>query len=360
MVETGQRMIRFAKQDSASPGAPRIEAALPDAVLPGGEVELQGAHLGPTDDHSPLAVLGSTLAPVLLSRPSRMIIRVPEGVEGGRLEIRGNGAASNQIRLKIGRLVAENLHPVASPAVDSEGNIYATYSGQRGQKMPVSVYRISPEGDMDAIVTGLVNPTGLALDPEGFLYVSSRHEGTIHRVSPHGAVSLFVEGMGVATGLAFDAEGNLYCGDRSGTVFKIARDRQIFVFATLEPSVAAYHLAFGPDGVLYVTGPTTSSNDCVYAIDRDGAIRVYYRGLGRPQGMAIDVSGALYVAASWRGKRGVVRLASTPQGAPSQAELAIAGGGIVGLAFAPGGSAIVATHNAVYDVALGVEGLRLF
>ena len=60
------------------------------------------------------------------------------------------------------------------------------------------------------------------------------------------------------------AAGNLYVGDRSGTIFKIGRDRQIFVFAMLEPSVAAYHLAFGNDGNLYVTGPTTSSFDAVY------------------------------------------------------------------------------------------------
>ena len=86
------------------------------------------------------------------------------------------------------------------------------------------------------------------------LYVSSRHEGTIHRITPQGASSVFVESMGVATGLAFDPEGNLYCGDRSGTIFKIARDRQIFVFATLEQDVSAYHLAFGLDGTLFVFG----------------------------------------------------------------------------------------------------------
>ncbi len=43
--------------------------------------------------------------------------------------------------------------------------------------------------------------------------------------------------------------------DRSGTIFKIARDRQIFVFATLEPSVSAYHIAFGPHGDMFVTRP---------------------------------------------------------------------------------------------------------
>ena len=105
--------------------------------------------------------------------------------------------------------------------------------------------------------------------------------------------------MGIATGLAFDPEGNLYCGDRSGTIFKIARDRQIFVFATLEPSVSAYHLAFGLDGTLFVCGACgTRVTTPVHAIDRDGAGRVYYRGLGHPQGMAEDIAGSLYLAAS--------------------------------------------------------------
>ena len=68
------------------------------------------------------------------------------------------------------------------------------------------------------------------------------------------------------------------------------------MFATIEPSIAAYHLAFGPDQNLYVTGPTTSSFDAVQRISPDGHVEVFYRGLGRPQGMAFDVSkGNLYV-----------------------------------------------------------------
>ena len=354
-------MIRIAKPEFPASSAPRIDAIVPDAVLPGGEVELQGSALGPVADKRPLAVLDGALAPVLLSRPTRMSIRIPESVpdspEGGRLEIRQNGTTSNAVQIRIGRLLAENVNPVASPVIDAEGNIYTTLSGPRGEKMPVSIYRISPEGDMDAFATDILNPTGLALDTDGMLYVSSRHDGTIHRVTPQGAVSVFVESMGVATGLAFDQAGNLYCGDRSGTIFKIARDRQIFVFATMEPSVSAYHMAFGLDGTLFVSGPTTSSNDAVYAIDHDGTSSVYYRGLGRPQGMAVDIAGSLYVTASHRGRRGVLRLPidRTPADHP---ELVISGSGMVGLAFAPSGSTIVATNTAIYDVALGVEGLR--
>src|ERR1700677_1453062 len=282
--------MRFSKE-SPTPNSPRIDAAMPDAALPGGEVEVRGTQLGAVPSRLPVAVLDGILAPVLLSRSNRMIVRIPEDVQTGRLEIRQNGQSSNTIRLKIARLLAGNLHPVGNPAVDAEGNIFSTDSGPRGQKTPVSVYRITPAGEMQPLVSGITNATGLALDAEGYLYVSSRLDGTVHRVSPEGASSIYAEGMGIATGIAFDAAGNLYVGDRSGTIFKIAKDRQIFVFATLEPSIAAYHLTFGLDGTLFVSGPTTSSNDAVYAIDRDGTARIYFRGLGRPQGMAVDIAG---------------------------------------------------------------------
>ncbi|HZU10454.1 MAG TPA: gluconolaconase, partial [Pseudacidobacterium sp.] len=282
-------------------------------------------------------------------------LKVPDEAETGPVRVLQNGAQSNDARVLVAGMIATDLHIVANPAVDREGNIYATLSGPRGQSTPVSVFRIGADGEMRPFVTGIMNATGLAVDPEGFLYVSSRNDGVVYRVSPNGIYTQFAEGMGIATGIAFDSDQNLFVGDRSGTIFKIAPDRQIFVFATLEPSVSAYHLAFGPDETLYVTGPTTSSYDCIHAIDRDGNTTVFFRGLGRPQGLAFDISGNLYVAASWQGKRGVVRI--TPD---REASLAIAGTGIVGLAFAPGGDLILATNTAMYHLALGVEGLRPF
>ena len=155
----------------------------------------------------------------------------------------------------------------------------------------------------------MMNATGMAFDRAGSLYVSSRYDGTVYRVAQNGTMTSYAEGMGVATGIAFDRGGNLYVGDRSGTIFKIGRDRQIFVFAMLEPSIAAYHLAFGDNGNLYVTGPTTSSFDAVHQIDPHGEVSVFYRGLGRPQGLAVDVDDNLYVAASLNGRRGIVRIA---------------------------------------------------
>jgi sugar lactone lactonase YvrE len=232
--------------------------------------------------------------------------------------------------------------------------VYSTFSGSRGQKSPVSIYKVDTNYNSKPFVTDLMNPTGLAFDREGLLYVSSRYDGIVYQVTPTGNMSVYVEGMGVATGLAFDREENLYVGDRSGTVFKISRSRQIYVFATLEPSIAAYHLAFGPEDYLYVTGPTTSSFDTVHRISKAGEVEVFYRGLGRPQGLAFDAQGQLYIAASLGGRRGIIRIDEN-----RQPEQFVSGPGIVGLAFTPSRSMVVATHNALFRIDVNIAGRPL-
>jgi sugar lactone lactonase YvrE len=264
------------------------------------------------------------------------------------------GNASAPWTCEIGIQVADGLHPVANPAVDARGNIFCTFSGSRGQKTPVAVFKIDPNYHVRPFITDLMNATGMAFDHEGVLHVSSRQEGAVYQATATGALSVYVEGMGIATGIAFDPEDNLYVGDRSGTIFKISRSRQIYVFTTIEPSIAAYHLGFGPEGYLYVTGPTTSSFDAVYRVSPDGEVETFFRGLGRPQGLAFDAAGNLYVAASLAGRRGIVRI--TPD---RDAQLFLSGPNVVGLAFLPSRSMAVATSSALYTVDVDVAGRPL-
>src|SRR5438105_6836459 len=335
-------------------GRPHIEAIVPSAALPGGEVRIVGSGLKPPDLARPRVEIDEVEAPIVVSSDEFVIARVPDGAHSGSVTVAMNGTRSNSHPLNVAVTVAENLHPVTNPAVDADGNIYATFSGSRGQKVPVSIYRIDADYNVKPFVSEMMNATGIAFDREGQMYVSSRFDGTVYKVAPNGTMSVYAEGMGIATGIAFDREQNLYVGDRSGTIFKISRDRQIFVFATLEPSVSAYHLAFGPDDSLYVTGPTTSSYDAIYRVDPHGDSSIFFRGLGRPQGMAFDASGNLYVAASFAGKRGIVRI--TPD---KQATLCVSGHNLVGLCFAPGRAAILATTSAVFHLSWSIQGLPL-
>jgi len=347
-------MPRSHPQSAETLPPPHISDIVPAAALPLGEIELSGASLGPGPDGAPFVLVDGHAAHVLMSRPTRLALRVPEDATTGMVEVRTHAGESNQAPLRVARQLSDGLHPVTSPAVSRSGMIYATISGPRGKETPVSIVRISPDGRGTPFVTGILNATGLAFNPEGDLFVTSRAEGAVYRIDDAGEFSTYAEGMGVATGAAFDREGNLFVGDRSGTIFKINSQRQIFVHATLEPSVAAYHLAVDAEGTLYVSAPSLSSNDAIWAIDPHGETRVWYRGLGRPQGLALSKDGDVYLAACLHGRRGIVRV--TPQG---DASLVLAGLNIVGLAFSPLGTAILATNEAVYEVDLGVEGMTI-
>lgn len=339
----------------AKNGIPQIERVTPAAAIPGGEISIQGAGFAPRGKLRPLVRFGNAEASLLLAAETRLIARVPEGAAGGMVRVATGAGESQPYPVSIGIQVADNLHPVANPAVDAEGNIYVTYSGPRGERVPVSLYKITANYNVKPFLTSLVNPTGLALDRSGNLFVSCRNDGTIHRITPEGRAEEWIEGMGIATGLAFDRDNNLYVGDRSGTIFRISPRREILVFATLEASISAFHLAFHPSGDLFVSGPTTSSFDRIYRITAGGEVLTFYRGLGRPQGMAFDRDANLYVAASLAGRRGVVRI--TPQG---QAELVLSGPGVVGLALQPFGRAILVTTGSVFTLDWDVFGLPLY
>jgi sugar lactone lactonase YvrE len=334
---------------------PRVDDVVPAAALPHGDVELTGIFLGPHSFGPPAVLVDGEPAHILMSRPTRLAFRVPDSASTGHIEVRSPAGSANAAYLRVARQLNDGLHPVTSPAISRSGMIYATISGARGKQTPVSVVRISPDGRGTPFVTGILNATGLAFNPDGELFVTSRAEGNVYRVDPAGEFSVYAEGMGVATGCAFDRDGNLFVGDRSGTIFKINPERQIFVHATLEPSVAAYHLAVNASGTLFVTAPSLSSNEAIWAIEPNGDTRAWYRGLGRPQGLAISREGDIYLAACLHGRHGIVRVT-----AKGEASLVLAGPNLVGIAFSPHGAAVLATNDAVYDVDLGVEGLNLF
>jgi sugar lactone lactonase YvrE len=98
-----------------------------------------------------------------------------------------------------------------------------------------------------------------------------------------------------------------------------------------------------------------TSFDSIWRINPDGDLDTFFKGLGRPQGLAFDREGNLYVAAALRGRRGIVRI--SPDG--SEAKLVVAGINLVGLAFSSAGEMAVVSIDSVYSVPAQIKGTLL-
>lgn len=341
-----------------------IKSIKPKVAVEGGEIVVNCEGFDTSDYSSCRASFGkmdkTQPGRLVSASPSCVIISVPDyevGFGGEGLTLQA-GSKSYQSPFALGTKIADGLHPVANPAIDrDDGTIYVTLSGSRGQKVSTSIYKITSDDSVTPFIADdIMNPTGMAFNREGTLYVTSRYDGTLYRISPFKEVQTVASDLGVATGVAFDRRGEIFVGDRSGSIYRVNEIGESRPFASLEPSVSAYHLAFGPDGNLYVTGPTVSSYESVVRINPMGDVSTFYRGLGRPQGLAFDVNGNLYVAASLRGHRGVVQI--SPDG--KKAEVVVSGSSLVGVAFDDAGNMILVSTQCVYRAPVGVKGYSVF
>jgi len=293
--------------------------------------------VGLLDPSSTKVFLGDQRADIVAVSSSRATVIIPEEAEGA-LEVHcGSERASGS--LTVGRLVASDLHAVGNPVVGSTGEVYVTFSGGRGEQVPYSIFVIDESGEKHPFLADIINPTGMALGPDGCLYITSRHNGSTYKSTLDKRVEKYAEGLGLATGLAFDSSGNLFIGDRRGTVYQVSKDRAVSAYCELEPSISAYHFAMSCEDELFVTGPTLATQDRIYRIGKDSTPSVVFQGLGRPQGLTFGPDGQLKVTASFGGRKGVFSLS---EGVMTHE---IAAPMLVGLAYSSDGTKLMLVTN---------------
>ena len=327
----------------AQASRPRITSVEPPAAVAGGRIAVLGPGVGGDGRRLPEVRVGDHPAQVVYAGGNRVACLVPPEAGGGSMPVRLGTVPGETARIEVGAQVATGVHQVDSPVIDGDGTLFLTYSGTRGESAPVSVFRLRRDGFREPFVTGVTNPTSLALDPAGRLVVSSRFDGAVFRVDADGQRKQLAAELGVACGLAFDEAGTLFVGDRSGTIFKVTPSGEVSPFVTLPASVAAFHLGMAPTGDLYVTAPTLATRDAVYRIDRSGTVSTIHRGFGRPQGLAFDIHGTLHVVEALAGASGLYRVRGV-----DEAEQVVAAPSLVGVAFDRDGGAVVASEDRAY------------
>ena len=322
----------------------------PRLVTPGGSFRLNAGKIA-IEGADITCRIGDSEVHLNSVRKTGVSGRIPDDVVSGLAPIRifKDGDLLCEGEVFVGETVCDGMHIVANPAIDPlDGAVVVTKSGSRGHMLDKTLFRIDDFGvnEMDVDV---MNPTGLDFDENGILYVTNRADGTVVRVDREGMSMTVATDLGVATGLVFSSDGTMFVGDRSGTIFRLSTLGDAREFATLDSSVSAYHLAFDADENLYVSAPGLCSYDSIYRIDKNGEVSVFYKGLGRPQGLAFDSLGNLFAAACLRGRHGVVRI--DPTG--TRSEHIISGSSVVGLCFDKSGDLLVANSESVYRFPAG-------
>src|SRR5215217_957350 len=330
----------------------------PPYGIAGGEIVIDCTDFDTGTPSECSVLIGDSPAQIVALGPQRVLAIVPETNKGGQFEVRlsSRGNSSGPAYFTVAKKLAGDLHPVANPAFDpDDGALFVTRSGSRGEELPVTLFRIDLSGDVSEYSGDISNPTGIAFSRDGQMFITSRLEGVVYRMTPFKEAAVFARNLGVATGIAFDSHGLMHVGDRTGTIFKVNGIGEEKAWTLIEPSVSAFHLAFGPDDSLYIAGPTVTSFDSIWRINPDGDVDVFYKGLGRPQGLAFNRDGNLYVAAALRGRRGIIRI--SPDG--DDAKVVVAGVNLVGLAFGATGDMLIVSIDSVYSVPTQIKGTLL-
>ena len=81
---------------------------------------------------------------------------------------------------------------------------------------------------------------------------------------------------------------------------------------------------------------------------------MFYEGFGRPQGLAFDADGRLYVVDALAGASGLYRFSLDRSAPPEQI---VVGGSLIGLAFDPHGGLVLTSSDTAYRLNVPVRGL---
>ena len=204
--------------------------------------------------------------------------------------------------------VGANLNNPTALAFDHSGNLFvADHAAQ-------TIFKLTPDGTRSVFVTGvrLSDGNGLAFDAAGNLFVLSPSGeyhvgGTILKFSPDGTQSTFATGGGLPYSLAIDPSGNLFVSDwDTGSIYKLTPKGDKSVFATTE--IAAKILACDQAGNVFAGVPLKHS---IFKYEPDGARSDFATGI-TTYALAVDKAGNVYV-----GDTGNTIFKFTPTGAKS-------------------------------------------
>ena len=190
-----------------------------------------------------------------------------------------NGAATSASLTGTSDVVAEFSNPQAV-AVDAAGNVYVADHGNN------AIREITPAGRVTTLAgrrsrgyidgTGASaafnNPSGVAVDSKGNIYVADGGNSSLRKVTPGGVVTTLVGNpsqsnlLNFPSALTIDTDGSLYIVDEGGRILKFTSNNVL------------YNIAGSLNAAGFVDGTNANAR------------------FNNPQGIAIDANHNIYVA----------------------------------------------------------------
>lgn len=341
---------------------PAITSFSPDKGKPGDEVTITGEYFGATPAANTVAFNGIT-ATVTEASTTQLKVLVPAGASTGPVTVTvgaysrtstalftvlsdavttvttyagdGNNASADGIG------TAASFRTITGLAIDAGGNLYVVENTHKVRKVDASqaVSTFAGSGtrayaDGTGMAASFDSPVGIAIGPDGQLYLPDYWNQRVRKISPGAAVTTlagsgtrgFADGdaatamFSLPRDVAVDANGHVYISDNSNN--RIRKISPAGVVTTLAGSGTAgyadgagnaaqfrapYGLAVDAQGNVYVAD---NGNHCIRKITPSGTVTTlagngtsgFADGTGSsaqfnsPMGLAIDGQGNLYVA----------------------------------------------------------------
>ena len=221
----------------------------------------------------------------------------PDGLlwDRGALYLADEGAGLLRRWTKEG---VSDLHPSSSKVVspedlvtDGRGTYYFTDDSTG------SVWRYNEKAGLTEVAgraQGLVSTEGIALAPDGTLYVG---DGELHRIfsiTPAGQVRTFLDGIRKPESLALDDQGGLYVADNEENKLYYVRDGETRIVLQ-DKDISPETILLTPSGLLI----TDSLHGRLYQMQpgsRPVVLASFGGVLKKIHGVTVDETGRIYVS----------------------------------------------------------------
>ncbi len=183
------------------------------------------------------------------------------------------------------------------------GAVFAVDSGTTvGTGQLVQMF---PGGPQTTLASGLNDPSGVAVDAAGDVFVVIFNSDVIEYPAD-GSAPRTLAGGAYPESLAVDAQGDVFVGDSYGVQEYPVGGGQV----TLDPSIPyAPGLAVDNQGDVFASGNQVGYSGDVVEVHPNGTQTTVASGLNSPQGLAVDVKGDVFVA-----ERGSNQVVEVPAG----------------------------------------------